>query len=431
MGVTSETRVGLRLRRSTEMIVAVLGILKAGGAYVPLDPDNPEARLRLLAEDAGLEALITDGTLARGWTCPGVPTLIIDEEPSGLDLQADTDLAAVASPSSLAYVMYTSGSTGKPKGVLIENRSVVRLVFGVDYARFGPDRVFLHLAPAAFDASTFEIWGALLHGARLVLAPDGPPDLADLGRLIAAHGVTTLFLTTGLFNAIVDLCPSSLAGVREILTGGESMSAQHVRMAYQSIPGPPRISNIYGPTECTTFACCYPIDPAGLEGADNIPIGRPIGNTRAYVLDAHGQPVPTGVEGELYLGGDGLARGYLDRPEATAERFVTCLGPDERLYRTGDRVRWRSDGTLEFLGRLDDQVKLRGFRIEFGEIETALVPSSRDPPGRGPAPRGPPRRPPAGRLPCRRRRRRLASTTGSCGLSCPGACPITWCRRRS
>ena len=372
MGVTAEARVGLRLGRSPEMIVAILGILKAGGAYVPLDPDDPEGRLRLIVEDAGVTALITEGRLARSSPCLGVPTVLIDEESRALDRQGDVDLAPAASPTSLAYVMYTSGSTGEPKGVLIENRSVVRLVYGCDYATFAPDRVFLQLAPVAFDASTFEIWGALLHGARLVLAPDGPPDLAELGRLIEAQGVTTAWLTAGLFNEIVESRPATLAGVREILTGGEALSPKHVAMAYRALPQPLRIINGYGPTESTTFACCHPIDAAGLEAADNIPIGRPIGNTRAYVLDGHGQPVPTGVAGELHLGGDGLARGYLNRPGETVERFVVGLGPAERLYRTGDRARWRADGTLEFLGRFDDQVKLRGFRIELGEIETAL-----------------------------------------------------------
>jgi len=372
MGVGAETRVGLRLRRSPEMIVALLGILKAGGAYVPLEPEDPEGRLRLIVEDAGITALLTEGRLAQTWPCLGVPTVLMDEESRALDRQADTDLAPVAFPTSLAYVMYTSGSTGEPKGVLIENRSVVRLVCGSDYATFGPDRVFLQLAPLAFDASTFEIWGALLHGARLVLAPDGPPDLAELGRLIEVQRVTTAWLTAGLFNAIVESRLGTLAGVREILIGGEALSPKHVLMAYLGLPRPLRIINGYGPTECTTFACCHPIDPTGLEAAERIPIGRPIGNTRAYVFNGHGQPVPTGVAGELHLGGDGLARGYLNRPGATAKRFVVGIGPGERLYRTGDLVRWRADGNIEFLGRLDDQVKLRGFRIELGEIEMAL-----------------------------------------------------------
>ena len=375
MGVTAESRVGLRLGRSPEMIVAILGILKAGGAYVPLDPDDPEERRRLIVEDAGVTALITEASLAVGSRRLGVPTVLIDEESRALDRQGEMDLAPAATATSLAYVMYTSGSTGEPKGILIENRSVVRLVCGCDYATFGPDRVFLQLAPIAFDASTFEIWGALLHGARLVQAPDGAPDLAELGRLIEAQGVTTLWLTAGLFNEIVESRPATLAGVREILTGGEALSPKHVRMAYQALPQPLCIINGYGPTESTTFACCHPIDPAGLETADNIPIGRPISNTRAYVLDGDGQPVPPEVAGELYLGGVGVARGYLNRRELTAERFVADPfddRPEARLYRTGDLVRWRGDGTLEFLGRFDQQVKLRGFRIELGEIETAL-----------------------------------------------------------
>ena len=347
MGVTAESRVGLRLLRSPEMIVAILGILKAGGAYVPLDPDDPAGRLHLIVDDAGVTALITESALALAQGSPSfsVPTVLIDEESRTLDYQADTNLAPSASPTSLAYVLYTSGSTGEPKGVLIENRSIVRLVFGCDYLTFGPDRVFLQLVSVTFDASTLEIWGALLHGARLVQAPNGPPDLAELGRLIEAEGVTTAVLTTGLFNEIVQSRPATFAGLREIMVGGEAQSPKHVLMAYRALPQPVRIINGYGPTECTTLACCHPIDPAGLEAVDNIPIGRPIANTHVYVLDGDAQPVPVGVAGELYLGGDGLAHGYLNRPAETAERFVVGLvGPDERLYRTGDRARWRADG---------------------------------------------------------------------------------------
>jgi amino acid adenylation domain-containing protein len=375
LGVAAESRVVVRQRRSPEIIVALLAILKAGGAYVPLNPDDPESRLRLIVKDSGANILLTETILAA--SCPdlGVTTLLVNDECGALDSDAGTNLEPVARAESLAYVMYTSGTTGEPKGVLIQNRSVVRLVCGTNYATFGQDRVFLHLAPLAFDASTFEIWGALLHGARLVLAPDGLPEFDELGKLIHAHGVTTVWLTAGLFNSIVETLPTTLAGVPEILTGGEALSPKHVRMAYDGLPQPLRIINGYGPTECTTFACCHPVDPAGLDGQSSIPIGTPISNTQTYVLDAHGQPVPTGVAGELYLGGDGLARGYLNKPAATAERFVPDpfdRRPEARLYRTGDLVRWRVDGSLEFLGRLDSQVKLRGFRIELAEIETAL-----------------------------------------------------------
>ena len=271
--------------------------------------------------------------------------------------------------------MYTSGSAGEPKGVLIEHRSIVRLVLSASYARFGSDRVFLQLAPAAFDASTFEIWGALLHGAKLVLAPEGPIDLEKIEALITRHRVTTLWLTASLFNLIVESRPSVLLGVEEILTGGEALSVPHIRMAFAHLPSSTRLINGYGPTECTTFACCHSIPRDDFAPGGSIPIGRPIANTTAYVLDDRARLVPIGVAGELYLGGEGVARGYLNRPDLTAERFVSDpwgSQPGARLYRTGDLVRRRSDGCLEYVGRLDRQLKIHGFRIEPGEIENVL-----------------------------------------------------------
>jgi thioesterase domain-containing protein/acyl carrier protein len=257
---------------------------------------------------------------------------------------------------------------------MIEHRSIVRLVMGQRYARFGPDRVFLQLAPVDFDASTFEIWGPLLHGGSLVIVSERPLDIAVVGDQIASHGVTTLWLTAGLFNEIVEAHADALAGVSEILTGGEALSPRHVRMAYDRLRPPTQIINGYGPTECTTFACCHAIPRDNPAPTGTVPIGRPIANTTAYVLDDHRRPVPIGVPGELYLGGDGLARGYLNRPDLTAERFIeNPFRTRERLYRTGDLARWRSEGELEFLGRLDHQVKIRGFRIEIGEIEATLA----------------------------------------------------------
>ena len=380
LGVGPEDCVGLLLPRSPELIAAILAILKLGAAYVPLDPDQPPARSRFMIADAAVRALVTTQSHASPFTDSGVPTVLVDADdgfaPSVRGDRPATDRPSLGSATDLAYVMYTSGSTGEPKGVLIEHRSIVRLVRGTSYATYGPDRVFVQLAPTAFDASTFEIWGALLHGAKLVIAPEGPLDLQALAVLIASHRVTTLWLTAGLFNEIVESRPSILRGVEEILTGGEPLSPRHIRMAYDRLPAPVRIINGYGPTECTTFACCHPIprqDPAPI---GSIPIGRPIANTTAYVLDDRGDPTPIGVAGELYLGGVGVARGYLNRPELTADRFIADPfqpSPSARLYRTGDRARWRADGDLEFLGRIDNQVKIRGFRVELGEIEAALT----------------------------------------------------------
>ena len=269
--------------------------------------------------------------------------------------------------------MYTSGSTGQPKGVGIPHRAVNRLVLGTDYTRFGKNEVFLQMAPTSFDASTFELWGALLHGARCVLYPDRAPSLTNLGQLIERDGVTTLWLTASLFNAVIDEVPEALKPIRRLLIGGEALSVAHVRRANELLPDT-QIINGYGPTENTTFTCCHPV-PKQVDPDRSIPIGRGIANTQVYLLDKFLNPVPVGVVGELYTGGEGLARGYWKHAGLTAERFVpnpfACTA-GERLYRTGDLARFRQDGNIEFVGRVDSQVKIRGFRIELGEIEAVL-----------------------------------------------------------
>jgi amino acid adenylation domain-containing protein len=356
-GVAAGDVVGVLADRSIEMITALLGILKAGGAYLPLDPaDPPERRAWMVCDAGAVDTLV-----------PAVISSWLEEPDDAGGAQPEV------SPDDLAYVMYTSGSTGDPKGVETPHRAIVRLLFGVDYAQFGPGEVFLQMAPVSFDASTLEIWGALLHGARLVLFPGAAPSPSELDDVLAHEGVTTLWLTASLFHALVDEAPEVLRGVRQLLAGGEALSAAHIRRAQEQLPGT-QLINGYGPTEGTTFTCCWriprPLDPA----AHAVPIGRPIGNTEVYILDEHMEPVPAGVPGELYIGGDGLARGYRKRPALTAERFVPHpFGrPGARLYRTGDRARWRSDGVVEFWGRFDDQVKVRGFRVEPGEIAAVL-----------------------------------------------------------
>ena len=268
--------------------------------------------------------------------------------------------------------MYTSGSTGTPKGVEVPHRAVNRLVQNSGVADFGADRVFLLLAPLSFDASTFEIWGPLLNGGRCVIYPERLPEFDTLARVIRTNTVTTLWLTASLFNKIIDEAPQTLAGVEQLLTGGEALSVDHIRRAQQALPDIEFI-NGYGPTENTTFTCCYRIPRPLDDKLTSIPIGRPIGNTQVYVLDPQQACVPVGVPGELYAGGDGLARGYLNHPQLTAERFVQSpFVAGEKLYKTGDLVRYLPDGNIEYLGRLDQQIKLHGFRIEPGEIETVL-----------------------------------------------------------
>src|SRR5581483_11540013 len=271
-------------------------------------------------------------------------------------------------------VMYTSGSTGIPKGVGVPHRGIVRLVRHNWYARLDEHQVFLQLAPLAFDASTLELWGSLLNGARLVLFPEEAPDLQVLAHVLKEQGVTLLWLTAGLLQQVVREVPEALAGVQELLAGGEVLSPEPVRQLLRQHAGQQVIINGYGPTENTTFTCCYRTSQLS-EVHSPLPIGTPLSNSRVYVLDAHRQLVPLGVVGELYTAGDGLARGYLGHPELTAERFVPdpySTEPGGRLYRTGDLVRWQADGQMAFVGRADGQVKLRGYRIELGEIEAAL-----------------------------------------------------------
>jgi amino acid adenylation domain-containing protein len=375
LGVGPETLVGLCLERSVDLVVGILGILKAGGAYVPLDADYPRSRLEFMLADAQVKFLVTQERLLSRLPATDCQLVCVDRDAARLKNSAGSNPSVNAAADNLAYVMYTSGSTGQPKGVAIRHASILRLVLGNDYATFGPDRVFLQLATVSFDASTFELWGSLLHGAKLVIAPAGLPDLWQLEDLVKRHRVTTLWLTATFFNHVVDHQVQALQGVQEILTGGEALSASHIRKAQAALGDAVQLVNGYGPTESTTFTACYRIPQHLSPEVESIPIGRPIANTTVYVLDRQRQPVPIGVPGELYIGGAGLARGYLNRPEMTAEKFFPnpfTNEPAARLYRTGDLCRRRGDGNLEFLGRLDEQVKLRGFRIELGEIETVL-----------------------------------------------------------
>jgi amino acid adenylation domain-containing protein len=383
LGVGPGELVGLKVERSFEMMVGALGILKAGGAYWALEENLPEERFLLMLADARPHVLlvrrksVNDTRALAGKTAADSPTSAgtvaaieeLLESPLGETISA----ARPSQATDAAYVNYTSGSTGQPKGVLAPHRGVVRLVKGADYVSLSAEDVLLHLSPLSFDASTFELWGALLNGGRVVLLPPGPPAPVEIGEAIRMHHVTTLWLTAGLFHLMVDERLEDLKPLRQLLAGGDVLSPMHVIKARRALPGC-RIVNGYGPTENTTFTCCYTVgDERDL--TPSVPIGRPIANTQVYVLDAEMQPVAIGVEGELYAAGDGVACGYLRQPQLTAERFVPdpfSAREGARLYRTGDRVRWRPDGNLEFLGRLDSQVKIRGYRIELGEVEFEL-----------------------------------------------------------
>ena len=374
LGVGAGSPVGLWMDRSADVVVAILAILKAGGAYAPFDLQAPPERIAFMLRDASIDLVVTQERMLARLPTDGSRRLCLDTARTAIAAQPDTAPENHSTGDCLAYIMYTSGSTGEPKGVSVTHRNVVHLVRGTDYARLGPDEVLLQLAPLSFDASTFEIWGALLNGGRLAVPPPGVISVDELGTFLADHAVTTLWLTAGLFHQVVDERIQALRPLRQLLAGGDVLSVPHVRRVLETLPDC-RLVNGYGPTEGTTFSCCHTI-AEGAELRGSVPIGRPIANTRVYVLDRHGQPAPIGVPGELWIAGDGLARGYVGRPELTAERFVVrrlTETLEERLYRSGDVVRWLDNGTLEFLGRLDGQVKIRGFRVELGEVESTLA----------------------------------------------------------
>ncbi|RKX29896.1 MAG: hypothetical protein DRP71_15840, partial [Verrucomicrobia bacterium] len=354
--------------RCPEQIMAILAVLKAGGAYLPLDPEFPDERLSLLIDESGAACLVTCG----GWAATGRGLGLPCFEATRAGRVLTHPPVSSAGPDSPAYVMFTSGSTGRPKGVEVPHRGILRLLFGIDYIELSRDTSLIHLSPAAFDASTFEIWGALLLGGRCVLYPDRVPTPEILGELIRRYNVDTLWLTCSLFNFMVDEAVETFAPIRQLLTGGEALSRDHVERALNLLPNT-NLINCYGPTEATTFASTYRL-PASYRAADGpVPIGRPISNTSLVVVGPGDLPAPIGCEGELMIGGPGVALGYRDRPDLTEEKFVQIPGfPEEIFYRTGDRVLWRSDGILAFVGRVDDQIKIRGFRIELGEVETEL-----------------------------------------------------------
>ena len=374
LGVGPEVLVGLCAERSFEMIVGLLGILKAGGAYVPLDPAYPLERLAFMLKDTQTPVLLTQAQLVESFPQHSSRVVCLDSDWEVIAQYSEENLSSRVTSDNLAYLMYTSGSTGKPKGVSVIHRGVVRLVKETNYANLRAEEVFLQLAPISFDASTFEIWGSLLNGARLVVMPPHTPSLQELGQALRQYQITTLWLTAGLFHLMVEEQLEDLKNLRQLLAGGDVLSVPHVKKVLQELKGCILI-NGYGPTENTTFTCCYPITEPSLVG-NTVPIGRPIANTQVYLLNAQLQPVPIGVPGELYIGGDGLARGYLNRPDLTAQKFIGnpfSDNPSDRLYKTGDLARYLPDGNIEFLGRIDNQVKIRGFRIELGEIEAVLA----------------------------------------------------------
>ncbi|MFL6162140.1 MAG: amino acid adenylation domain-containing protein [Jatrophihabitantaceae bacterium] len=369
-GVGTDVPVAVALPRGAELIATLLAVVKAGGAYLPIDPGSPPARVAGMV--AGARLVLVGDEPAAGVPA-GLPLVQLAELTGGSgEQEQDGPLpTGLAHPLSLAYFNYTSGSTGVPKGVAVPHRAVVRLISDPTFATLGPGQRLLQLASIAFDAATLEIWGALLTGATLVLPPAGPLGLPEIARLLRDSGASLVWLTAGLFHQLAEADAGALAEVEQLLAGGDVLNPDVVRAVLATRAGRPLV-NGYGPTENTTFTACQVLtDPA--EVGSTVPIGRPIQHTTVQVLDAELRPVPIGVAGELYTGGDGLARGYHGAAAATARAFVPNPdGQGGRLYRTGDLARWRADGVLEFLGRADDQVKIRGFRVEPAEVAAVL-----------------------------------------------------------
>jgi amino acid adenylation domain-containing protein len=373
LGVGPEVRVGVCIDRSIEMVIGLLGILKAGAAYLPLDPATPTDRMSFLRQDAQVAVLLTQQRLTDELRAHWSRLVCLDADWSEIQTRNIENSRTEAIATNLAYVMYTSGSTGQPKGTAVVHRGVVRLVKEVAYVDLGPDSVMIQAAPLAFDASTFEIWGVLLNGGRLAVLRAGAPTLEDIGRTVKDERPTTLWMTAGLFHLMVDEKLEDLSPVRQLLAGGDVVSSTHVNKLYREL-AETTVINGYGPTECTTFSCCHTIVREDLQRR-SIPIGRAIANTQIYALDKEFELAPVGGLGELHIGGDGLSRGYLNEPGLTAERFMPNPFSSEagrRLYRTGDKGRYSASGHVEFLGRNDNQTKIRGYRVEMAEIELAL-----------------------------------------------------------
>ena len=374
-GVKEETLVPICVDRSLELIIGILGILKAGGAYVPIDSDYPQERIRYMLKDLGCNIIVTsiDHLELFNSEMQNAELLCIDDTSIPLPALSTDKLSNTLTPDNLAYVIYTSGSTGQPKGVMVTHKNVVSLVRDIDYVSLDKEDILLSTGSPSFDATTFEYWGILLNGGQLILCTENRLlDSKLLKEEIVRRGVTKMWFTSSWFNQLVDTDIGVFEGLETILVGGEKLSEQHIKQMRQLYPLI-EIINGYGPTENTTFSLTYKITDTWT--SSSIPIGRPLSNRSAYVLDKQRQLVPVGVTGEICIGGAGLARGYLNRKELTEEKFIAnpfSRESESRLYKTGDLGRWLPDGNIEYLGRIDDQLKIRGYRIEPGEIENML-----------------------------------------------------------
>jgi amino acid adenylation domain-containing protein len=369
--IRQEEPVGILMEESDQAIVAELAVLKAGGAYLPLDPAYPKERLAYMLEVSESRKVITTNKYAGYLDTRLFDILNIDENSELISSCSKDSLKLNLRPNSLSNIMFTSGSTGRPKGAALEHRGIIRLVIDVDYLNFGPETRVLKTGAFSFDASTLEVWGTLLNGGRLYISTrEKLLDNAYLKKKIISEKISTLWITSSWFNQLADIDPEMFGSLKLLLVGGDKLSTKHINKVIDSCPASLQIFNAYGPTENSVFSTVYKIEG---KQSDPIPIGRPIPNSAVYVLDTRLKPVPVGAEGEIYVGGVGVARGYINNSELTAQKFLPDpFRPDGQMYKTGDAGRWLENGVLEFIGRKDNQIKLRGFRIEVGEIEHCL-----------------------------------------------------------
>ena len=374
IGVCSETLVGICVSQSVEMIIALLAILKAGGVYVPLDPSYPQERLNFMLEDARVSVLLTQENFLKYFECFPNTIISLDKDWELINQEKEENPKIGLKSENLAYIIYTSGSTGRPKGVAVTHKAIIRLVCNTNYIKISPSSKIAQVSNTSFDAATFEIWGALLNGAQLVgITKDVTLSPREFASQLREQEINVLFLTTALFQQIARDVPEAFASLKYLLFGGETVDTRWVKKVLKH-GAPKHLIHVYGPTENTTFSSYYYVEKL-VELSASLPIGCPITNTQIYILDAYLRPVPIGVTGELYLGGEGLAREYLGHGELTAKYFIPnpfSNDPKTRLYKTGDLARYRPDGNIEFLGRVDNQIKIRGFRVELSEIEAVL-----------------------------------------------------------
>lgn len=375
LGVAPKTIIGVYIERSIDMVVSLLAILKADCVYLPIDISLPKERIKFMLTDANVQWVLLAEKKVEPFIDNHNINLIFSADGQYYDNNCQEDPVSNTLANDIAYIIYTSGSTGAPKGAIIPHRSVFGFMFGINYATFNEEQIFLQYSSISWDALTLELWTPLLHAATCVLYPGHNITIENIKNIIIDNEVTTLWMTSSFFNMVIDSSPEILKTVKQLLIGGESLSIKHVQKAISILPNT-KIINGYGPSECTVFACCYPIaNNIVVEKQKSIPIGKPIGDRKVYILDKYMKPVPIGIVGEIYIGGDAVPYGYINQPNLNKEKFISDLfnvNPSSKLYKTGDLAYWKPDGTIEFIGRSDNQIKLHGYRIELGEIEMAL-----------------------------------------------------------